>query len=292
MEDGRAIDTNPIDSRPHGHPPGSNSILHPASSILTSNLPGPRLLVSVRSAAEARAALAGECDILDVKEPTRGALGMADREVVEQVVDVAAGRQRRPVTAALGEAREWLGTRPPAAVPAGVSLVKLGLADLGESEWQTRWRAARDRAEEAAGRQLRWIAVAYADWQAAAAPLPDDVIDAAITTHCAGVLFDTYQKDGRHLLQHFEQCESPVRHQRRGRDRLQFLAEKIHASGLLVALAGSLTIDLLPEILQLRPDVIAIRGAACLHRNRSGAVSAALVQAFRQTMAAARCPAR
>ena len=38
----------------------------------------PGLLVSVRSGAEAEAALAGGADLIDVKEPTRGALGRAD----------------------------------------------------------------------------------------------------------------------------------------------------------------------------------------------------------------------
>ena len=255
---------------------------HPPSS----NRAATRLLVSVRGAAEARSALTGGCDILDVKEPSRGALGMADREVIEHVLDVAAGWQCKCVTAALGEAREWLGSRQPAAVPAHVSLVKLGLAHLGASEWQTPWRAARERAEEAAGRSLRWIAVAYADWQFAAAPPPDAVIDAAITARCAGVLFDTYRKDGRHLLDHFKRYEPRARRGRRGVDRLQPLTEKIQASDLLVALAGSLTTELLSEILQLQPDVIAIRGAACVDRNRSGAVSAAAVDAFRRTMAA------
>ena len=38
----------------------------------------PGLLVSVRSADEAIAALAGGADVIDVKEPNRGALGAAD----------------------------------------------------------------------------------------------------------------------------------------------------------------------------------------------------------------------
>ena len=37
----------------------------------------PKLLVSVRSADEARAALAGGADLIDVKEPAHGPLGAA-----------------------------------------------------------------------------------------------------------------------------------------------------------------------------------------------------------------------
>jgi uncharacterized protein (UPF0264 family) len=40
-----------------------------------------RLLVSVANAAEARTALEGDADIIDVKDPSRGSLGMADASV-------------------------------------------------------------------------------------------------------------------------------------------------------------------------------------------------------------------
>ena len=63
-----------------------------------------RLLVSVRSAAEAEAALTGGASVIDVKEPTRGALGRADDGAIADVVAAVAGRA--PVSAALGELRD------------------------------------------------------------------------------------------------------------------------------------------------------------------------------------------
>ena len=71
-----------------------------------------RLLVSVRSAAEAEAALRGGADVIDVKEPGRGPLGRADDAVIADVVRLVAGR--RPVSAALGEL-----CRDPSSVPRG-----------------------------------------------------------------------------------------------------------------------------------------------------------------------------
>ena len=50
-----------------------------------------RLLVSVRSAAEARTALAGGADVIDVKEPAHGSLGRASTEVIREVIDAVAG---------------------------------------------------------------------------------------------------------------------------------------------------------------------------------------------------------
>jgi uncharacterized protein (UPF0264 family) len=255
------------------------AILHHPSSILSSNPGTPQLLVSVRSACEARAALAGGCHILDVKEPSRGALGMADVQAIEQVLAVAAaseGKQPIPVTAALGEAHQWLGSRCVPAVPAGVSLVKLGLARLDGSRWQLLWSEVRERMNQSAGRRLRWIAVAYADWRSAGAPPPEAIIEAAVATRCAGVLFDTYRKDGRHLLEHI------------AADRLGEFTERIRSAGLLVAVAGSLSMDVVPVLLELQPDVIAIRGAACSGRNRSASVSAVAVSEFRLAISSGR----
>jgi hypothetical protein len=123
--------------------------------------------------------------------------------------------------------------------------------------------------DAATGMPFRWIAVAYADWSDADAPPPEQIIAAAIETGCAGVLFDTFQKHGATLLD----CLSPA--------ELSPLVERIRAAGLLVALAGSLRAELLPALLPLRPDVVAIRGAACAGSNRGGAVDAERVAAFR-----------
>src|SRR5205807_7285446 len=62
---------------------------------------GMRLLVSVISAEEARRALAGGADIIDVKDPREGALGAPSPRVLSEVVRVvgAAG----PVSVALGD---------------------------------------------------------------------------------------------------------------------------------------------------------------------------------------------
>ena len=61
---------------------------------------GMRLLVSVRSLDEAVEAISGGCDILDVKEPGRGSLGMADLREIVAVAEFA-GSVGRASSAAL-----------------------------------------------------------------------------------------------------------------------------------------------------------------------------------------------
>jgi uncharacterized protein (UPF0264 family) len=93
----------------------------------------PGLLVSVRSVAEAHAALAGGASLIDVKEPLHGSLGRAPADVITGVVTTVAGR--RPVSAALGELLEELGET----IPPGLAFVKWGLAGCGQDrEWRAR----------------------------------------------------------------------------------------------------------------------------------------------------------
>ncbi len=150
------------------------------------------LLVSVRSSAEAATALAGGAHVLDVKEPSRGPLGMAAPAVWRAVRDRAPAD--RPVSVALGELLDW--ERPGAIPPSsddfvGICYRKLGLAGAGKlPDWPARWQFLRD----SWGHGPPWIAVIYADWQIAHAPHPAEVLDVARTTGCAGLLIDTWSK--------------------------------------------------------------------------------------------------
>src|SRR5947207_1220934 len=97
----------------------------------------PQLLVSVRNLEEARSALAGGCDVLDIKAPERGSLGMADVQEIAGILggtreDRCADCRELPVSAALGEALDWRDVVPPA-LPAGLMYLKLGTAGLGTS---------------------------------------------------------------------------------------------------------------------------------------------------------------
>ena len=96
----------------------------------------PRLLVSVRNADEARAAIAGGCDILDVKEPNHGSLGLASLSDIESI-NREATKQAVPCSVALGEAAHWLADcvaeefHADAAPDIRPDFLKLGLACLG-----------------------------------------------------------------------------------------------------------------------------------------------------------------
>ena len=208
----------------------------------------PRLLVSVRDAVEARAALAGGAAIVDVKEPARGALGAADPAVWAAVLRVCDGRA--DVSVALGEAAD-VPTGPAApAVPADVRWAKLGPAGLTDPPFGDGWREALTAARAPrAGSRHGWAAVAYADHGAARAPPPAALLAAA--DGCDAFLLDTFTKDGRGLFDRLTQTE------------VTRLCRDARAAGRTVALAGSLTLRDIPRAIACGADVIAVRGAAC-----------------------------
>lgn len=234
----------------------------------------PRLLVSVRDAEEACAALAGGVDIVDVKEPARGPLGMADAHVIGSVVDAVVAREVGVrCSAALGEVTDWCDVGDVPALPGGLHYAKLGLSGLARAaSWRDDWETVRRRFEEASTGMWEWIAVAYADRDAADSPELDEIIAAAAGASCAGVLIDTFDKRSGDLLTHL------------GSDSLCGVAEQCHASGLFLAVAGRLSEASLPVLAGTACDVVGIRSAACDGRDRSAAVRSDCVAAFRQRM--------
>jgi (5-formylfuran-3-yl)methyl phosphate synthase len=250
----------------------------------------PQLLVSVRSADEAIAASAGGCQILDVKEPSFGSLGKADNDVIEQVLQtgLTAGI---PVSAALGEVTDYSllprGENLNEGLPESLlqlSFTKLGLAGLSrDRKWSARWQDTMSSLtesfpEDSDSSVHRWVAVIYADWEQAAAPSADAVVDCVLSSRLssdiriAGVLVDTWSKKSGRLLDALDV------------EYLRDLAASIQRSGRFFAVAGRLTSSMLPELHSIQPDVVAIRSAACRNEDRTSTVDEAAVREFRASV--------
>ena len=261
-------------SRQHGH-----------SSAVAMRV--PRLLVSVRNIAEARAAIDGGCDILDVKEPANGSLGRAPLTEILAVARFAASAGI-PCSAALGELSEWHdGAAVQArAEPRGDVLpefLKLGLARLGsDADWLSQWKIGVDRIRDSifnnAPGSSRCVAVIYADWRFANSPEPERLLDAIADeddefgSRIAGVLVDTYSKSSGTLLDVVSMNE------------LHGIAARTHTSGRFLALAGRINDAILEPLCELSPDIIAIRSAACVGTDRTADVDRKSVERFRAEM--------
>jgi uncharacterized protein (UPF0264 family) len=231
----------------------------------------PRLLISVRSAAEAATALAAGADILDVKEPSRGSLGMASPDVITQIVAVSGGRV--PVSVALGEWRD----RSELPDFTGVTWAKLGFRDARghEGAIPSVWR---ELATSLSTTTL--IPVAYADYRRVAAPPFETILEwsclnARRGDGLRGILIDTAVKDGHGLFSWY----SP--------SQLGAFRESCAAAGLFLALAGSLAREDVRRLVnEVAPDVIAVRGAACRGNRREAAIDGEAVIALKALMQA------
>jgi uncharacterized protein (UPF0264 family) len=214
------------------------------------------LLVSVRSPQEARAALAGGASLIDVKEPTQGALGRADDAVIAAVIELVAGR--RPVSAAMGELSESRACF----AGVGLSYLKWGLAGCGgRAGWPGEWANTVTRLH-AVNAGCQAILTCYGDWQRARSPSPEEVLPFVSSDGCTGLLLDTWCKDGTTLLDWLTPTQ------------IDHICRTCRKAGVRVALAGSLGAAQIHRLSACRPDWFAVRGAACSGGRREQAIDA------------------
>lgn len=223
-----------------------------------------RLLVSVVSASEARSALAGGADIVDVKDPSQGPLGAPSPRVLSEVVAEVAGAA--PVSVALGDMPSLPHTAALAARGAalsGASYVKVGLR--GASTVDDAVALMRAVAESVAP-ATAVIAAAYADAGALAPPalaprwLPEVVDRSGI----AGALVDTFVKDGRGLYSWLSEPE------------LVELIARTRRAGGSFAIAGQLALG---DLRRVEADIVGVRSAVCRGGDRAGELDIELVAA-------------
>jgi hypothetical protein len=223
-----------------------------------------RLLVSVVSAGEARRALAGGADIIDVKDPREGALGAPAPDVLSEVVRVVSAAA--PVSVALGDLPDLPHTAALAARGAalsGVDYVKVGLRGVRELD---RAVALMRAVADAVGSRCAVIAAAYADADALDPPAlaPGSLPELVARAGVSGALVDTFVKDGRGLYGWLSESE------------LTHLIARTHEVGASFAVAGQLTRG---QLRRVAADVVGVRSAVCRRGDRAADLDAELVAA-------------
>lgn len=226
-----------------------------------------RLLVSVCDAAEAIDAVAGGADIVDAKEPSRGALGAVSIDVMRRIRSACGGI---PITAALGE--RLAPTEAEAAaesfVRAGAGLVKIGFADAVSDGDVIETLEAAVRGAHAGDKSAGVIAVAFVDAPSDSPATPATVLRAAGRARASGVLLDTIQKSGPGLRR-LVSLEDVSR-----------WAAQAHRAGLSAAVAGRLSADDINGLAPTGVDIVGVRGAACA-AGRTTRIDAAKVTTLR-----------
>jgi dihydroneopterin aldolase len=251
-------------------------------------------MASVRNVEEARLALAGGADLIDLKEPSAGSLGAVSLEQARLIVEAARGLA--VTSATIGDVPLDPSRIVPAvlgAAESGADVVKVGLfpGDLD----------ACLPAFAKLSEQIALAAIVFADKTpfAEAVALPERLARAGFRA----IILDTAGKEHGRLLDHwplhdpqkgmpvFGKGSCPDRNLERDAstenhraltDLAAFLA-KIRALNLIAGLAGSLRADDIAHLLPLAPDMLGFRGALC-EGSRRDALSAARILAVRQAI--------
>lgn len=229
----------------------------------------PAFLASVTTADEARQALAAGADIIDAKDPTKGALGALDPDTIRAIVAAIAGRA--PVSATIGD----LPTEPDVLCAAaqstaatGVDIVKAGFFGDRDPREAIAALGRTDLGSANLGK-VCLVAVLMADRNPDFAILP-----ALAAAGFAGVMLDTADKRAGAL----PDVVAPV--------RLQSFLNDARRLGLSAGLAGSLRRADIARLVNLGPDIIGFRGALC-SSGRTSALDGALVRCVRDDIDAA-----
>lgn len=263
----------------------------------------PGLLASVRSVDEARVALAAGVDVIDLKEPSAGALGAVTPAVARAVARLVASPFETPAArASQGEATSQKRPHPEEGASRSEGPVSKGevatrplvSATIGDHAFTPEAVVPAVRAIAAAGVDIvkvglfdgdvprtldalrpvvaggvRLVAVMFADRAPDLALLP--VLRAA---GFLGAMLDTADKTACGLRARLDDAT------------LARFVTAAKREGLLCGLAGSLRLDDIAPLAALRPDYLGFRGALC-RAGRDGSLDPGRLDAVRKALRSA-----
>jgi uncharacterized protein (UPF0264 family) len=270
--EGFTPDVAPVSASAVPHPASSSAVGADRAAVTADTVRASRLrraddgrvqlLVSVRDVAEALAAVAAGADLIDLKEPSVGALGALPLHVVHEVVQaLRAAGHAHPVSATVGDwplqARDALLEQVRATAACGVDVVKVGIP---------RGDGAAALLAVLAARPVPVVPVFFGD---------EGVDEALLALACwlpfPALMLDTADKRAGSLFEHLD--AAAVRH----------FVERVQGAGRLAGVAGSLRLTQAALLRELAPDYAGFRGALCKD-GRGTALQPqrvhALVQAF------------
>ena len=229
------------------------------------------LMVSVQDLYEAKQALEGGADIVDVKNLQEALVGSAHPNVVKQIRDEVPSAHHASVT--LGVVPDQIGTVSMAVYAAGTldaTSVKVGFM---VSEYSVALETLLAAKEALAGTQTKLIGSLFADNLLYDGGIdPDLMVKLAKEGQCDGFLIDTLVKDGRNLFDFVPE------------ERLKEMVLEGKELGMSTALSGHLKMSDLDELSRVNPDIVGVRGAVCQKGDRDSRVHWESVADFKKQL--------
>jgi len=217
------------------------------------------LLASVTDLQEARMALEAGANIIDLKDPARGALGAVSNDIQQSVTRFV--DRRRLVSATVGDlpmSAEVIADAIQATSANGVDFVKVGLfGPCTHADILNTLAAASQTG-------IHLIAVLFIDQYP-----PLHLLEPLRAAGCFGVMLDTADKTSGGLFHHLD------------RQTVAAFVRQGKKLGLLTGLAGSLQVTDIPVLSALAPDYLGFRTALCHGGMRTSRLSATAIERVR-----------
>ncbi len=222
-----------------------------------------KLLVSPISLDEAVSIIDAGADIIDIKNVNEGSLGAQFPWKITEIVRFVE-KHGISTSATLGDLPFKPGTASQAAYGValcGVNYIKVGLYGLNTYDQAVEMMVAVHRAVRMVSDDLQVVASGYADYKRFDGLNPSDLVKAAKTVGCDGVMVDTAFKDGPNLFDALTL------------DEIRDFVDLARDADMFVALAGSIKASHAEKLLEIGPDIIGVRGALCGGADRHSKIS-------------------
>ena len=217
-----------------------------------------QILISVTSIADAQLALDNGADIIDLKDPSAGALGALPLPLIQEIVSHVNGRKL--VSATIGDL-----IMQPDLILQSVALLaatKVDYIKIGFFE-TVDFQPCLDALQTVTQNGVKLIAVLFAEYK-----YPEGLLDLIKKVGFIGVMLDTATKNGRTFLDHYSVKER------------ENFARKVLALDLTFGLAGSLKLEHIAIVKALNPTYIGFRGGVCNNNQRQLAIDAEKIRAI------------
>jgi len=198
-----------------------------------------KFLASVKNKTEADMVYAAGVDIIDLKDPAKGALGALPIAKIKTIASKM--KTRSIISTTIGDLPSDPGIVLPAVeakIKTGVDIVKIGFFPGNQHSLAN--------ALAMLARKQKLVAVLFADQN------PDfRLLKTLSNSHFYGIMLDTARKDNRGLLAHLSTS------------KLKAFIKSGHQLSLECGLAGQLKLEDIPILLPLKPDYLGFRSALC-----------------------------
>jgi len=233
-----------------------------------------KLLVSPINIEEAKIALKGGADIIDVKNPKEGSLGANFPWIIASIKEAI--NSEKPVSATIGDFNYKPGTASLAALGAavaGAEYIKVGLYDIQTAKQAKDMLENIVKAVKNYDDSKKVVAAGYSDFNRINSISPFELPEIAMLTGIDVVMIDTGIKDGKSTFEFMSE-----------QDLTKFVSEA-HDFGLQTAIAGTIKFENIDALRLINPDIIGVRGVVC-GGDRNSSIKQELVENLKKEISA------